>query len=142
MTDTYNAENPTQHTEEDCQNAVGKRADIHFTGTIIGVGQMGDGFYSVFKPDERFGLDPEFIMGFDLEAYTLGEVDPNFEHPITVHEDGSIEGDVVDNEVELPALEAGQVPEWVKEDTEISSAQIDTDNLIEELNDDTVIGGE
>lgn len=102
MTD-YNADNPTQFSEEDCQDAVGHRASIHFTGTITGVGRMGDNYYSVFEPDARFGLPEGFLMGFDLDAYEIGDVDPNFKAPITVNEDGTIEGEVVDEPTEDPA---------------------------------------
>lgn len=67
MTD-YNAENDTQFSLAECEEAVGKVAELHLTGTIVKAREGDAGPFVVFKPEERWGLGVT-KLGFDLDAF-------------------------------------------------------------------------
>lgn len=72
----YDAANRTQATAADAEAAIGKRAELHLTGTIVSTGVSSAGPYVMFEVDGRWGLgtpDNPFRMGFDLEALIVPE---------------------------------------------------------------------
>jgi len=71
---TYNHENPTAFTHEECEAAVGKQAILSLTGEIIAAGESLNGPFVRFKPDECWGLG-NFVLGVDLDAFTIVEGD-------------------------------------------------------------------
>lgn len=66
MTD-YNAENDTQFSLAECEEVVGKVAELHLTGTIVEAREGDAGPFVVFEPDERWGVQVK--LGFDLDAF-------------------------------------------------------------------------
>lgn len=63
---TYDARNRTARTSEECKAAVGRRATLTLTGTIIEAREHEAGPHVVFEIDERWGLmQSRFVMDLD-----------------------------------------------------------------------------
>ena len=68
----YDASNTYPDTLEDGEAAIGKRAMLHLTGTIVDTGQSNAGTWVRFEIDERWGFPIErFVL--DLAALDIEE---------------------------------------------------------------------
>jgi hypothetical protein len=68
----YHHENKTRFTEEECAEAVGKRAELRLAGEIVEARVSAAGPHVVFVPDERFGFRDASLVG-DLELFEVKE---------------------------------------------------------------------
>jgi hypothetical protein len=68
----YDAKNPTAFTLADCEKAVGKRATVALTGTIVEAREGPAGPYVMFQIDGRWGfgnpIGQPYKLGIDLDA--------------------------------------------------------------------------
>ena len=73
MSGEYDASQGTRFTREDADAAVGKRARLCLTGTIIEAGESDSGPWVRFHVDERWGFgDCAYVL--DLDALEVEEV--------------------------------------------------------------------
>lgn len=70
-TPDYDAANRTTHTLAECNAVVGKRASITLTGTIVSAMEHNAGPFVELEVDPRWGFDPGFKLGMDLEAFNV-----------------------------------------------------------------------
>lgn len=73
--DSYDAENPSRFSIADCEAAVGQRAMLPLTGTLVEAGVHDNGPWVKFAPDPRWGFPPGTTIGMDLDAFELAEED-------------------------------------------------------------------
>ena len=67
----YDHTQPTKHTAQECEAAVGKTATLVLTGKIVEARESDSGPFVMFAPDDRFGLDTR--LGFDLDALAVDD---------------------------------------------------------------------
>jgi hypothetical protein len=69
---TYDAAKRSEKTSAECQAAVGKRATLTLTGTIVDTGEAGAGNWVKFEIDERWGFGDRALV-MDLDPFEIQE---------------------------------------------------------------------
>lgn len=70
---TYDSRTVPDTPLADCEAAVGKRARLVLTGTIVSADERENGGFVYFELDERWGFPEGTKMGMDLEAFEIEE---------------------------------------------------------------------